>query len=115
MSILSDVMNDIKHGLNNDPTAAVIIAHNEAMAMVNEIKSLRDENTELKEQLRGDNIMSNPAVAAIEYTLNNDDGIQFLRCWHEGDFAALRAEWDNVPDEVFIGADPSVSSNGESQ
>ena len=46
------------------------------------------------------------AVAAITYALSNDDPIAFLRCWNEGNFDALRNEWENVPDEVFIGADP---------
>lgn len=48
----------------------------------------------------------NAAVAAITYALNNDDPISFLRCWNEGNFDALRNEWEDVPDEVFIGADP---------
>ena len=50
--------------------------------------------------------MNNPAVAAIEYALNDDDPEAFLRCWVEGNFDALRNEWENVPEEVFIGADP---------
>ncbi len=47
---------------------------------------------------------NNPAVAAIAYALENDEGIEFLRYWNEGDFDICR-EWNNVPDEVFIGAD----------
>ncbi|VXC25279.1 conserved hypothetical protein [Pseudomonas sp. 8Z] len=51
----------------------------------------------------------NAAVAAIEYALSHDDPIAFLRCWlqclREGNFGALRSEWRNVPEEVFIGAD----------
>ncbi|WP_313026676.1 hypothetical protein [Pseudomonas lopnurensis] len=46
------------------------------------------------------------AVAAIEYALSDDDPMAFLRCWFEGNFEVLRSEWPNVPDEVFIGADP---------
>lgn len=49
---------------------------------------------------------NNPAVAAIQYALNDDDCKTFLRLWNEGEFDALREEWDNVPDEVFDGADP---------
>ncbi|MHB0818513.1 hypothetical protein ACYCFK_09555 [Stutzerimonas stutzeri] len=49
---------------------------------------------------------SNAAVAAIEYALRDDDPMAFLRCWFHGDFDVLRREWENVPDEVFIGADP---------
>lgn len=48
----------------------------------------------------------NAAVAAIEYALSDDDPMAFLRNWLQGDFDVLRREWDNVPDEVFIGADP---------
>ena len=50
--------------------------------------------------------MNNPAAAAIEYALSDDDPVAFLRCWFEGNFDALRNEWENVPEEVFIGADP---------
>ena len=50
--------------------------------------------------------MSDSAVAAIEYALNNDEPEAFLRCWFEGNFDAIRREWENVPEEVFIGADP---------
>jgi len=52
--------------------------------------------------------MSNAAVAAIEYALANrgDSPMEFMYCWFHGDFDAIRNEWSNVPDEVFIGADP---------
>ncbi|MBP2859740.1 hypothetical protein J8657_19275 [Dickeya oryzae] len=51
---------------------------------------------------------SNPAVAAIEYalTLRPDECRTFLHLWSYGEFDALRKEWENIPDEVFIGADP---------
>lgn len=52
--------------------------------------------------------VGNAAVAAIKYALEtNDEPVVFLECWQEGDFDALRNEWDDVPDEVFIGADPT--------
>ncbi len=47
----------------------------------------------------------NPAVAAIEYAINDDSPKEFLQCWFEGDFEALREEWEDVPEAVFIGAD----------
>lgn len=46
------------------------------------------------------------AVAAIQFTLNDEDGLQFLRLWNEGDFDAIRREWPDAPEDVFIGADP---------
>lgn len=52
--------------------------------------------------------MSNAAVAAIKYALRNqgESPMEFLYCWVHGEFEAIRNEWPNVPDEVFIGADP---------
>lgn len=46
------------------------------------------------------------AVEAIQFALENDEGLAFLRCWNEGDFQAIRDEWPEAPEEVFIGADP---------
>lgn len=45
------------------------------------------------------------AVAAIEFALKTEEGLQFLRCWNEGNFEAIRDEWPEAPEEVFIGAD----------
>lgn len=47
------------------------------------------------------------AVAAIEFALQPDsDGLEFLRVWFHGDFDAIRKEWPEAPEAVFIGADP---------
>lgn len=47
------------------------------------------------------------AVAIIKYVLNCDDEpMTALQLWSEGDFQALRDEWKDVPESVFIGADP---------
>ncbi|WP_339118912.1 hypothetical protein [Halomonas sp. BMC6] len=46
------------------------------------------------------------AIAAIQFALETDEGLAFLRCWNEGDFDAIRDEWPEAPEEVFIGADP---------
>lgn len=48
----------------------------------------------------------NSAVAAIQFALEADDGIAFLRCWNQGDFDVIRRGWPEAPEEVFIGADP---------
>lgn len=71
-----------------------------------ENERLREEVERLKEELEENN--SYPAVAAIEYALRHslDEPMEFLRCWMGGDFDSLREEWNDVPDEVFIGADP---------
>lgn len=44
-------------------------------------------------------------LAAIQYTLKDEDGLVFLQCWNEGDFQAIRKEWPDAPEEVFW-ADP---------
>ena len=48
----------------------------------------------------------NAAVAAIQFALETDEGLAFLRCWNEGNFEAIRREWPEAPEAVFIGADP---------
>jgi 3-polyprenyl-4-hydroxybenzoate decarboxylase len=48
----------------------------------------------------------NAAVAAIQFALETDDGLAFLRCWKEGNFDAIRREWPEAPVAVFVGADP---------
>lgn len=46
------------------------------------------------------------AGAAIQYVLGLDDNHEtFLRLWLDGEFDVLRAEWPDIPDDVFIGAD----------
>ena len=39
-------------------------------------------------------------------SLETDDGLAFLRCWNEGNFEAIRSEWPEAPESVFVGADP---------
>lgn len=48
------------------------------------------------------------SVDAIQYALSDEcgDGLQFLHYWNEGEFDIIRRNWANVPDAVFIGADP---------
>lgn len=62
------------------------------------LKTIENENCITEE--------NDSALAAIKYALNDFEGLAFLRCWYHGDFTSLKEEWDNVPDEVFIGADP---------
>jgi hypothetical protein len=52
----------------------------------------------------------NAAVAAIQFALKAEEGLEFLRCWNEGNFVAIRKEWPEAPEEVFIGADPLYSA-----
>lgn len=46
--------------------------------------------------------------AVIDYILNKgymESPLEFLRCWNEGDFEALREEWPDAPEEIYL-ADP---------
>lgn len=49
---------------------------------------------------------NNPAVAAILYALEADEGFEFLSYWNEGEFDICRRNWPDAPEEVYIGADP---------
>jgi hypothetical protein len=46
------------------------------------------------------------AVAAIQFALETDDGLTFLRLWNKGEFARTRSEWPEAPEAVYIGAGP---------
>lgn len=75
-------------------------------AQVARLKVLVEERDKTLDEYDARN---NPAVAAIQYAIEQCDmgsAVEFLTAWNEGDFDALREEWDNVPDEVFEGADP---------
>lgn len=48
----------------------------------------------------------NAAVAAIQFALETDDGLTFLRLWNYGEFDKTRRDWPDAPEDVYIGADP---------
>lgn len=50
------------------------------------------------------------AVAAIEFALTADEGMEYLRCWNEGEFDACRREWPEAPSDCYIGADPLLAA-----
>lgn len=60
--------------------------------------------TQLTELQRADECWS----AVTSYMLDAgrmEEPLEFLRCWNEGNFEAIRQEWPNAPKEVFY-ADP---------
>lgn len=67
----------------------------EAMRKI-EVESLRRRN--------------NAAIAAIEFAIETDDGLEFLRAWMHGEFPEIRSDWPAAPEAVFIGADPLFES-----
>jgi len=58
---------------------------------------------------------SDAAVAAIAFALDRgtEEPIEFLRLWNEREFDALRKEWPDAPEEVYIGADPLFKQEGQ--
>lgn len=54
---------------------------------------------------------NNPALAVIQYIMeesnvvDNDDAMILLDHWTKGEFDLIRRNWENIPDEVFIGAE----------
>jgi diguanylate cyclase (GGDEF)-like protein len=55
------------------------------------------------------------ALAAIDFALKADEGLEFLRCWQRGDFDVIRKEWPDAPKAVFVGADPLFPPPQEAQ
>lgn len=58
---------------------------------------------------------NNAAVAVIEFVLahKQDEPLALLELWSSGEFDTIRKNWENVPDEVFIGADPLFKKTDE--
>lgn len=52
----------------------------------------------------------NAAVAAIQFALEDDDGLDFLSYWNAGEFDVIRRNWPEAPETVYIGADPLHAS-----
>ena len=76
-----------------------------------QMRRLAKAFSDLADALEGvpeDHSNQNAAVAAIEFafTIEEGEGMDFLRVWSEGDFETLRKEWPEAPEAVFIGADP---------
>lgn len=53
------------------------------------------------------------AAAAIQFALNDPEGMTFLRLWNEGEFDTLRREWPDAPSTVYVGADPLATNRQE--
>ena len=54
-----------------------------------------------------DEVRGDAAIAAMKFALEAEEGMAFLRCWMHGDFKAIRKEWPEAPEAVFVGADPA--------
>lgn len=45
---------------------------------------------------------ANTAVAAIVFATQNAEGLEFLRVWLHGDWDAIRREWPEAPESVYV-------------
>lgn len=72
-----------------------------ALKAVARIEVLEEE---LEESRKSDECFN----AVISYILGKgymESPLEFLRCWNEGNFDALREEWPDAPEEIYL-ADP---------
>lgn len=83
----------------------------DVLEMIEELKVGKESPNKTLKRILSEGL-PNPALAAIEYALDAEkhdydasNQVAFLNCWNEGEFDIIRDEWDDVPDEVFIGAD----------
>ncbi|MEZ2310811.1 hypothetical protein AB6809_29625 [Paraburkholderia sp. RCC_158] len=71
-----------------------------------EIKALADIEAACKVEVAAQPPVGNSAsVAAIQFALDADEGMTWLRLWNQGEFESCRREWPEAPDECYIGAD----------
>ncbi len=73
-------------------------------AYENLVEYVGDIEEELEDSRKSDECFN----AVIEYMLGKgymESPLEFLRCWNEGDFDALREEWPDAPEEIYL-ADP---------
>lgn len=94
-------------GLDRDPCFTKVI---DDVFIKNTLNHQLQAEVDLLNQLVKDlTNANNPAVAAIDYVLNSieddSDSTLFLRMWNEGDFDGLRESFEDIPDEVFEGAE----------
>ena len=69
---------------------------------VNDWNTLSAINKEHMKTVPQDNSAS---IAAIQFALQADEGMVWLRNWNEGEFEICRREWPESPPECYIGAD----------
>lgn len=93
-------MNDYKEWYEE-----AIIASNElGFAGMSAAQVIKFQAEELEDSRKSDECFN----AVISYILGKgymESPLEFLRCWNEGNFEALREEWPDAPEEIYL-ADP---------
>lgn len=62
-----------------------------------------DLKTHLAQLIQGEEAFN--AVIGFVLANRSESPLEFLQCWNEGDFEALRKEWPEAPEEIYIGPD----------
>lgn len=87
-----------------------IVASNElGFAGMSAAQVIKFQAEELEDSRKSDECFN----AVISYILGKgymESPLEFLRCWNEGNFDALREEWPDAPEEIYL-ADPLYKGN----
>lgn len=115
MGLCPDEVEGIKVRDDECPACRVLMAADKALAAAGDALPFAAALNELTNALEaghsgeeeGEHV-GNPAAAALAYALEHgtEEPLEFLRCWYQGDFDAIRNEWPDAPAAVFISADP---------
>ena len=112
MNLHNSIMNirideeDLKANLPKASFAAYKVGHRDARHAAAELSLKAEARIEdLENEYRSATAAYN---AVIEYILGKgfmESPMEFLRCWNQGNFEALREEWPDAPEEIYL-ADP---------
>lgn len=103
-------MPDLHNIIMNLPCQPDSSAPDEVLAFKRGHKQARHAAAQLAAEHQAHDVVSNccAAVAAITYAMSPhaERPLEFLKRWHECDFASIRREWPDAPEAVFVGSDP---------
>lgn len=88
---------------------AIIVSNDLGFAGMSAADVIKFQAEELEDYHKGNECFN----AVISYMLGkgqSEEPLQFLRCWNEGNFDALREEWPYAPEEIYL-ADPLYGNN----
>lgn len=66
---------------------------------------LYDLYVEVSDELNRNQMSTDSVITYILGKGYMESPLEFLRCWNEGNFEALREEWPDAPEEIYL-ADP---------
>ncbi len=97
--------NDISN-LNFDASAYAQRAEEDIRRIINSVLltcyEIKTQDERKQERLED---ALEPSAAAVEYALNavkGEEGIAFLKLWKQGEFKAIRAQWPDAPEVVYL-------------